>query len=88
MDAKLTEAVLEAFVRLHDEGLIYRANRLVNWCVKLNTTISNLEVDTQELAGRTLLDVPGYERVCHQNPSLPLLPSRTRLVLTHSLLVI
>ena len=30
--------------RLHEEGVIYRANRLVNWCVKLNTTLSNLEV--------------------------------------------
>lgn len=62
MDPSMTEAVMEAFVRLHDEGLIYRANRLVNWSVKLNTTISNLEVESQELAGRTLLDVPGYDR--------------------------
>jgi valyl-tRNA synthetase len=44
MDEKLSEAVLEAFVRLHDEGIIYRANRIVNWCVRLNSTLSNLEV--------------------------------------------
>lgn len=62
MDPKMTQAVVEAFVQLHDQGFIYRANRLVNWCVQLNTTISNLEVESQELAGRTLLDVPGYER--------------------------
>ncbi|KAK4457985.1 valyl-tRNA synthetase [Cladorrhinum samala] len=62
MDEGMTDAVMEAFVRLHKEGLIYRANRLVNWCVQLNTTISNLEVDSQELTGRTLLDVPGYDR--------------------------
>ncbi|MCJ1252736.1 hypothetical protein MMC24_000542 [Lignoscripta atroalba] len=62
MDENLSAAVTETFVRLHEEGLIYRANRLVNWCVKLNTTISNLEVDNKELEGRTLLDVPGYER--------------------------
>lgn len=62
MDPKMTKAVMEAFVRLHDDGFIYRANRLVNWCVQLNTTISNLEVDSQELTGRTLLDVPGYDR--------------------------
>ena len=41
--------------------MIYRANRLVNWCVKLNTTLSNLEVDQKELEGRTLLNVPGYD---------------------------
>ena len=29
---------------MHEEGIIYRANRLVNWCVRLNTTLSNLEV--------------------------------------------
>lgn len=40
----MSKAVNEAFYRLHKEGRIYRANRLVNWCVKLNTTLSNLEV--------------------------------------------
>lgn len=62
MDSNLSAAVTETFVQLHDEGIIYRANRLVNWCTKLNTAISNLEVDNKELEGRTLLDVPGYER--------------------------
>ncbi|RUS32430.1 LOW QUALITY PROTEIN: Aminoacyl-tRNA synthetase [Jimgerdemannia flammicorona] len=60
MDPKLSKAVRETFVRLHDEGVIYRANRLVNWCVRLNTALSNLEVDNLELTGRTLLSVPGY----------------------------
>lgn len=40
----LSKAVIETFCKLHEEGIIYRANRLVNWCVKLNTTLSNLEV--------------------------------------------
>jgi len=62
MDERLSAAVTETFVRLHDEGTIYRANRLVNWCCKLNTALSNLEVDNEELAGRTLLDVPGYDK--------------------------
>lgn len=62
MDQNLSAAVTETFVQLHEEGIIYRANRLVNWCVKLNTAISNLEVENKELEGRTLLDVPGYER--------------------------
>jgi valyl-tRNA synthetase len=41
---QLSKAVVENFCRLHEEGIIYRANRLVNWCVRLNTTLSNLEV--------------------------------------------
>lgn len=62
MDANLTAAVQETFVKLHEEGIIYRANRLVNWCTQLNTALSNLEVVNKELPGRTLLDVPGYQR--------------------------
>jgi valyl-tRNA synthetase len=62
MDENLTAAVTETFVRLHEEGLIYRSNRLVNWCTHLRTALSNLEVDTKELEGRTLLDVPGYAK--------------------------
>ncbi|VUC28382.1 unnamed protein product [Clonostachys rosea] len=62
MDENLSAAVTETFVKLHEEGVIYRANRLVNWCTKLNTALSNLEVVNKELTGRTLLDVPGYEK--------------------------
>lgn len=62
MDEKLSAAVTETFVQLHEQGIIYRANRLVNWCVKLSTAISNLEVENKELEGRTLLSVPGYDR--------------------------
>lgn len=62
MDENLSAAVTETFVRLHEEGTIYRANRLVNWCVALNTSLSNLEVENKDLEGRTLLDVPGYQR--------------------------
>lgn len=62
MDKNLSAAVAECFVKLHEEGSIYRANRLVNWDCTLNTALSNLEVDQKELTGRTLLDVPGYER--------------------------
>lgn len=61
LDPKLTNAVEEAFVRLHDDGTIYRANRLVNWSVKLNTAISNLEVENKDVKGRTLLSVPNYD---------------------------
>ncbi|KAL6908446.1 tRNA synthetases class I domain-containing protein [Trichoderma evansii] len=62
MDPNLTKAVMETFVQLHEEGILYRANRLVNWCTKLNTALSNLEVQNKELTGRTLLDVPGYDK--------------------------
>lgn len=62
MDESLTAAVTETFVKLHEEGTIYRANRLVNWCTQLNTALSNLEVSNKELTGRTLLEVPGYEK--------------------------
>ncbi|CAK5273624.1 unnamed protein product [Mycena citricolor] len=60
MDEKRNKAVIEAFCRLHEDGVIYRANRLVHWCVKMNTTLSNLEVDQKQLNGRTMLTVPGY----------------------------
>ncbi|KAK7736605.1 valine--tRNA ligase [Cytospora paraplurivora] len=62
MDDKFSAAVTDVFVRLYEEGIIYRANRLVNWDSTLMTALSNLEVDNMELTGRTLLDVPGYER--------------------------
>ena len=44
MNPALSKAVVETFCRLHEDGILYRANRLVNWCVALNTTLSNLEV--------------------------------------------
>ncbi|AGO10024.1 AaceriAAR034Wp [[Ashbya] aceris (nom. inval.)] len=61
LDPALSRSVTEAFVRLHEEGVIYRASRLVNWSVKLNTAISNLEVENKEINGKTLLSVPGYD---------------------------
>jgi len=48
----MSAAVREAFVRLHEEGLIYRDRRLVNWDVKLQTAISDLEVETREVKGK------------------------------------
>uniref|UniRef100_A0A8C1WJD4 valine--tRNA ligase n=1 Tax=Cyprinus carpio TaxID=7962 RepID=A0A8C1WJD4_CYPCA len=61
MDDKLSYAVQEAFVRMHEEGVIYRSKRLVNWSCTLNSAISDIEVDKKELTGRTLLPVPGYK---------------------------
>ncbi|RXN05670.1 valine--tRNA ligase-like isoform X1 [Labeo rohita] len=61
MDDKLSYAVQEAFIRMHEEGVIYRSKRLVNWSCTLNSAISDIEVDKKELTGRTLLPVPGYK---------------------------
>ena len=51
LDDGLSEAVLEVFVRLHEEGLIYRGKRLVNWDPVLKTSISDLEVESEEEQG-------------------------------------
>jgi len=61
MDPKLCTAVKEAFIRMHDDGVIYRSTRLCNWSCTLMSVISDIEVDKKELEGRTLLPVPGYD---------------------------
>ena len=52
MDEKYSEAVLESFVRLFDKGLIYKGNRLVNWCPKSQTALSDEEVIFKEVNGK------------------------------------
>ncbi|MFN0040360.1 MAG: valine--tRNA ligase [Burkholderiales bacterium] len=52
MDAKMSRAVTEVFVRLFEEGLIYRGKRLVNWDPVLGTAVSDLEVDNEEEDGK------------------------------------
>ena len=51
MDGGCSEAVKEVFVRLYDKGLIYRGNRMVNWCPHCNTSISDAEVEYEEKDG-------------------------------------
>ena len=51
MDEGCSEAVKEVFVRLYDKGLIYRGNRMVNWCPHCNTSISDAEVEYEEKDG-------------------------------------
>ncbi|MFO1037319.1 MAG: valine--tRNA ligase [Geminicoccaceae bacterium] len=51
MDEGLSKAVIRAFVQLHKDGLIYRDKRLVNWDVKLQTAVSDLEVQQVETKG-------------------------------------
>lgn len=62
MSPQLSKAVTETFVKLHSEGLIYRANKLVHWSCRLSTALSTLEVDQKQLEGTTKLEVPGYDR--------------------------
>jgi valyl-tRNA synthetase len=51
MDEKMSKAVTEVFVRLYEQGLIYRGKRLVNWDPKLHTAVSDLEVVSEEEDG-------------------------------------
>jgi len=51
LDEGLSKAVREVFVRLHDDGLIYRDNRLINWCPRCHTALSDLEVEHDESDG-------------------------------------
>jgi valyl-tRNA synthetase len=52
MDEDLSRAVREVFVRLYEEGLIYRGKYIVNWCPRCETAISDLEVKHEEVAGK------------------------------------
>lgn len=61
LDSSLSSAVDEAFIRLHDRGLIYRSLGLVNWCCHLRSTISDVEVDNVVVEGRTELSIPDYD---------------------------
>jgi valyl-tRNA synthetase len=51
LDEDLSFAVKKVFVDLHNDGLIYRGNRLVNWCPRCQTAVSDLEVKHQESKG-------------------------------------
>ena len=52
MDENLSRAVIESFVRLHEQGLVYRGKYIVNWCPRCVTAISDLEVVHEELPGK------------------------------------
>jgi valyl-tRNA synthetase len=52
MDDKLSHAVKEVFVRLYEDGLIYRGKYIVNWCPDCGTAISDLEVKHEDVAGK------------------------------------
>jgi valyl-tRNA synthetase len=52
MDENLSHAVREVFVRLYEQGLIYRGKYIVNWCPRCETAISDLEVKHEDVAGK------------------------------------
>ena len=52
LDEGLSRAVREVFVRLYEEGLIYRGKRLINWCVRCRTALSDLEVKAEPAQGK------------------------------------
>jgi valyl-tRNA synthetase len=52
MDEGLSEAVKEVFIRLYQEGLIYRSHYIINWCPRCHTALSDLEVEHQEILGK------------------------------------
>jgi valyl-tRNA synthetase len=73
LDAGLSEAVLEAFIKLYEEGLIYKGNYLVNWCPRCLSAISDLEVDYEEVTGKFYtfqypLEDGGYLQVSTTRP--------------------
>jgi valyl-tRNA synthetase len=52
MDEGLSKAVIEVFVRLYKDGLIYRGERLINWCPRCLTALSDIEVEHEEVKGK------------------------------------
>ena len=52
LDEGLSRAVREVFVRLYDDGLIYRGKRLINWCIRCRTALSDLEVKSDQVQGK------------------------------------
>ncbi len=52
LDSGLSKAVIEVFVTLYEQGLIYRDKRLINWCPRCHTALSDIEVEHEELEGK------------------------------------
>src|SRR4030042_5866276 len=52
LDPKITLAVYTTFKNLYDEGLIYRGERIINWCIRCGTALSDLEVEHEERKGK------------------------------------
>lgn len=70
---RLSYAVQEAFIRMHEEGVIYRSKRLVNWSCTLNSAISDIEVMVYSYLNVTCLFVSGL-------PSIKVLKDQMKLL--------
>ncbi|HZA97939.1 MAG TPA: valine--tRNA ligase [Gemmatimonadales bacterium] len=74
LDEGLSRAVREVFVRLHEQGLVYRGHYIINWCPRCLTALSNEEVEKEEVDGRLwhlrypLGDSSGYVTVATTRP--------------------
>ncbi len=74
MDEGLSHAVRKVFVDLYDEGLIYRGNRIINWCPRCHTAISDIEVEHEDEVGELsyirypFTDGDGYISVATTRP--------------------
>ncbi|KAG3171264.1 putative valine--tRNA ligase, cytoplasmic [Phytophthora cactorum] len=62
LDEERSEAVVNAFVKLNEKGLVYRKRRMVNWCPTLQTAISDIEVDLEQLEKATKKLLPGRDK--------------------------
>jgi valyl-tRNA synthetase len=73
LDPELSDAVREVFVRLHEKGLVYRGHRIINWCPRCLTALSDEEAEAEETQGKLWhLRYPVAEGV--DAPGLPRLP--------------
>ncbi len=74
MDEGLSKAVLEVFVRLYEDGLIYRGERLINWCPRCLTALSDIEVEHEDVKGKLYaIDYP-----LEHDPTIRLTVATTR----------
>jgi len=62
MDDKCSKAVVEAFCRFHEDGILFRDKRLINWSCKLKSAISDIEVDHEDIEGGVMRSVPGHTK--------------------------
>jgi valyl-tRNA synthetase len=80
MDPDMSRAVTEAFVRFYEQGLMYRATRLINWCPECRTSLSDLEVENEEGANGELFefayDVEGADGTSPASPERGQTPSQ------------
>ena len=74
MDEGLSKAVLEVFVRLYEDGLIYRGERLINWCPRCLTALSDIEVEHEDVKGKLY----SIEYPLENDPTIRLTVATTR----------